>query len=227
MRKLAAVPVSGPQETEDTLQIAGIAGPTGSGTPNVTVTLAPDCLPQGVEGPDGAVPLVGYLVLAPAGTQLSQLAELLSAPAPTNSRRDQGADQHDATADGAPRSASREHTDAAAPAEARTPGATPGRTGLDIDLDRRTVTVDGRPLNLTYLEFELLAHLARHPNRVYTREHLVATIWGYGPVGEQRTVDVHIARLRRKLGPAYRDRIVTIRRVGYKYVPGPPATELG
>ncbi len=90
---------------------------------------------------------------------------------------------------------------------------------IQVDAERRTVTVDGRALELTYLEFELLAHLVAHPHRVHTRDHLVTTVWGYGHVGDGRTVDVHIARLRRKLGPRHRAGIVTVRRVGYKYAP--------
>ncbi|MER7973845.1 MULTISPECIES: winged helix-turn-helix domain-containing protein [unclassified Streptomyces] len=88
-----------------------------------------------------------------------------------------------------------------------------------IDTVRRTVSVDGRPLDLTYLEFELLAHLVEHPHRVHTRDQLVTTVWGYGHVGDGRTVDVHIARLRRKLGAEHRRTIQTVRRVGYKYTP--------
>jgi Transcriptional regulatory protein, C terminal len=88
-----------------------------------------------------------------------------------------------------------------------------------IDHDRRTATVDGRTLDLTYLEFELLAHLVAHPRRVHTRDQLVNTVWGYGHVGDGRTVDVHVARLRRKLGPKHRRGIITVRRVGYKYAP--------
>ncbi len=74
-------------------------------------------------------------------------------------------------------------------------------------------------LDLTYLEFELLAHLVAHPHRVHTRDQLVTTVWGYGHVGDGRTVDVHVARLRRKLGAAHRGAIQTVRRVGYKYAP--------
>ncbi len=88
-----------------------------------------------------------------------------------------------------------------------------------VDNVQRTAEVDGRPLDLTYLEFELLAHLVAHPNRVHTRDQLVTTVWGYGHVGDGRTVDVHIARLRRKLGVEYRQAIQTVRRVGYKYTP--------
>ncbi|MER6629007.1 winged helix-turn-helix domain-containing protein [Streptomyces sp. NPDC000987] len=88
-----------------------------------------------------------------------------------------------------------------------------------IDPVERTAAVDGRELDLTYLEFELLAHLVAHPNRVHTRDQLVTTVWGYGHVGDGRTVDVHIARLRRKLGAEHRQVIRTVRRVGYKYTP--------
>lgn len=88
-----------------------------------------------------------------------------------------------------------------------------------VDVERRVAQVPGRTLDLTYLEFELLAHLVAHPHRVHTRDQLVTTVWGYGHVGDGRTVDVHIARLRRKLGPEYRGSIVTVRRVGYAYAP--------
>ncbi|GHD29091.1 winged helix-turn-helix domain-containing protein [Streptomyces galbus] len=88
-----------------------------------------------------------------------------------------------------------------------------------IDPVQRTAWVDGQELDLTYLEFELLAHLVAHPHRVHTRDQLVTTVWGYGHVGDGRTVDVHVARLRRKLGAAHRASIQTVRRVGYKYVP--------
>ncbi|MEU8510177.1 winged helix-turn-helix domain-containing protein [Kitasatospora sp. NPDC048722] len=97
--------------------------------------------------------------------------------------------------------------------------ARPAGRGITVDNERRNAYVDGRLLDLTYLEFELLAHLTEHPQRVHTRDHLVSAVWGYGHVGDGRTVDVHVARLRRKLGSAYRDTIVTVRRVGYKYTP--------
>ncbi|GAA1254464.1 MULTISPECIES: winged helix-turn-helix domain-containing protein [Streptomyces] len=95
-------------------------------------------------------------------------------------------------------------------------------TLVGIDGVQRTASVDGRQLDLTYLEFELLAHLVAHPHRVHTRDQLVTTVWGYGHVGDGRTVDVHVARLRRKLGAEHRQVIQTVRRVGYKYAP--PAT---
>ncbi|TJZ55456.1 winged helix-turn-helix transcriptional regulator [Streptomyces piniterrae] len=100
-----------------------------------------------------------------------------------------------------------------------TAAATAGDEIVRIDPERRTVQVQGRPLDLTYLEFELLAHLVGNPHRVHTRDQLVTTVWGYGHVGDGRTVDVHVARLRRKLGAEHRASIVTVRRVGYKYVP--------
>lgn len=90
---------------------------------------------------------------------------------------------------------------------------------IRVDTAQRTAHVGGRELQLTYLEFELLAHLVAHPGRVHTRDQLVGTVWGYGHVGDGRTVDVHIARLRRKLGAEHRESIRTIRRVGYKYTP--------
>ncbi|GAA3522660.1 winged helix-turn-helix domain-containing protein [Streptomyces osmaniensis] len=109
------------------------------------------------------------------------------------------------------------------PADHRPP--VPAAVGTDadplvrIDSVRRTAAVDGRELDLTYLEFELLAHLVANPHRVHSRDQLVTTVWGYGHVGDGRTVDVHIARLRRKLGAEHRDTIRTVRRVGYKYAP--------
>ncbi|MFC5724085.1 winged helix-turn-helix domain-containing protein [Streptomyces gamaensis] len=123
----------------------------------------------------GRPPMVGYLVLVPAGEQ---------APEPAPAGR--------------------------------------GDALVRIDPEQRTAAVAGRQLDLTYLEFELLAHLVAHPHRVHTRDALVTTVWGYGHVGDGRTVDVHIARLRRKMGAEHRGSIVTVRRVGYKYTP--PAT---
>ncbi|AMW10077.1 transcriptional regulator [Streptomyces qaidamensis] len=105
---------------------------------------------------------------------------------------------------------------AAGPETAAEPG---GEPLIRVDTVQRTAQVAGRPLDLTYLEFELLAHLVAHPGRVHTRDQLVGTVWGYGHVGDGRTVDVHIARLRRKLGAEHRDTIRTVRRVGYTYVP--------
>ncbi|MFF9213360.1 MULTISPECIES: winged helix-turn-helix domain-containing protein [unclassified Streptomyces] len=103
--------------------------------------------------------------------------------------------------------------------EAPRSGPDSGEPLVRIDTVRRTAWVDGRELDLTYLEFELLAHLVAHPHRVHSRDQLVTTVWGYGHVGDGRTVDVHVARLRRKLGAEHRKAIQTVRRVGYKYAP--------
>ncbi|MFI6347074.1 winged helix-turn-helix domain-containing protein [Streptomyces sp. NPDC050560] len=108
---------------------------------------------------------------------------------------------------------------AAAPVEPAPAQEPAGEPLITVDPARRTAVVAGRRLDLTYLEFELLAHLVAHPHRVHTRDALVTTVWGYGHVGDGRTVDVHIARLRRKLGGEYRGVIQTVRRVGYKYAP--------
>lgn len=105
------------------------------------------------------------------------------------------------------------------PDPARRPGPDRPEDLIRVDRERRLADVDGRELDLTYLEFDLLAHLVAHPYTVHTRDALISHIWGYGHVGDGRTVDVHVARLRRKLGPAHRNRISTVRRVGYKYVP--------
>jgi Transcriptional regulatory protein, C terminal len=104
-------------------------------------------------------------------------------------------------------------------AAAEAPETSQGDALVSIDSEQRIARVAGRPLDLTYLEFELLAHLVAHPHRVHTRDQLVTTVWGYGHVGDGRTVDVHVARLRRKMGAEYRASIVTVRRVGYKYAP--------
>ncbi|MFF1697171.1 winged helix-turn-helix domain-containing protein [Streptomyces sp. NPDC058257] len=135
----------------------------------------------------GQPPMVGYLVLVPAG-QEPHAAE----PEPLRPAG-QGRGQEQAS------------------------------TGpVRIDSAQRAAQVDGKQLDLTYLEFELLAHLVAHPHRVHTRDQLVTTVWGYGHVGDGRTVDVHIARLRRKLGADHRQTIQTVRRVGYKYAPPTP-----
>lgn len=137
----------------------------------------------------GQPPMIGYLVLVPADQQPPVLPFALPDPEPAPAEPEQRP-----TADG-------------------------GRPLVRVDNVQRTAEVDGQPLDLTYLEFELLAHLVAHPGRVHTRDQLVTTVWGYGHVGDGRTVDVHIARLRRKLGTEHRQAIQTVRRVGYKYTP--------
>ncbi|MGW7414574.1 winged helix-turn-helix domain-containing protein [Streptomyces sp. NPDC054863] len=143
----------------------------------------------------GRPPMVGYLVLVPADQQQSVPPALVPEPAPVQQAPHAPHAPHGQPAPHAPHGAVR------------------------IDSSRRIVEVEGRALDLTYLEFELLAHLVAHPHRVHTRDQLVTTVWGYGHVGDGRTVDVHIARLRRKLGAEHRRSIQTVRRVGYKYAP--------
>jgi len=90
---------------------------------------------------------------------------------------------------------------------------------LVVDEDSYQVRLRGQPLDLTYKEFELLKALANAPNRVFTRDLLLQEVWGYDYFGGSRTVDVHVRRLRAKLGPEYEQMIVTVRGVGYKLVP--------
>jgi DNA-binding response OmpR family regulator len=89
---------------------------------------------------------------------------------------------------------------------------------LDIDEDTYVVRLRGKPLDLTYREFELLKYLVSNPGRVFTRGQLLQEVWGYDYYGGTRTVDVHIRRLRAKLG-ADHELIGTVRGVGYKLDP--------
>lgn len=92
------------------------------------------------------------------------------------------------------------------------------RTGdIVIDENAYTAKVKGRTLDLTFKEFELLKYLAQHPGRVFTRAQLLQEIWGYDYFGGTRTVDVHIRRLRAKLGPEFESIIGTVRNVGYRF----------
>ncbi|MFD3515766.1 winged helix-turn-helix domain-containing protein [Streptomyces sp. NPDC058657] len=107
------------------------------------------------------------------------------------------------------------------PGDEEGPGALPVAAAaqlVQVDTDARTVTVAGRPLHFTRLEFDLFAHLVAHPLRVHTREMLHSALWASPAPADHRTIDVHIARLRRKLGSPYRRAIETVRGVGYRYV---------
>lgn len=97
-------------------------------------------------------------------------------------------------------------------------------SGLSIDDTSYTAKVSGRTLDLTYKEFELLRYLNENPNRVFTREQLLSEVWGYDYFGGTRTVDVHIRRLRAKLGE-YESLIGTVRNVGYRLDPQGNAAE--
>ena len=85
------------------------------------------------------------------------------------------------------------------------------------------MTVDGEPVGFTYTEYELLKFLMTHPRRVFSREALLARVWGYAHYGSGRTVDVHIRRLRAKVGAEHAARIRTVRNVGYLFDAPQPA----
>ena len=101
----------------------------------------------------------------------------------------------------------------------QTPATEEIRSG-DLAIDEATyqARVGTRPLDLTFKEFELLKYLAQHPGRVFTRAQLLQEVWGYDYFGGTRTVDVHVRRLRAKLGPEREALIGTVRNVGYKFV---------
>jgi len=88
---------------------------------------------------------------------------------------------------------------------------------LLLNVETYQAQIDGRPLDLTYMEYELLKFLASSPGRVFTRESLLSQVWGYEYYGGARTVDVHIRRLRAKLGEEHAGLIQTVRSVGYKF----------
>ena len=106
-----------------------------------------------------------------------------------------------------------------------TDDANPIRVGeLSIDPRTRGAQVNGRALDLTHREFDLLTFMARSPGTVFTREELMQRVWGRGDdyVGATRTIDVHVRRLRVKLGSDHESTIVTVRGVGYKFVAQQP-----
>ena len=88
---------------------------------------------------------------------------------------------------------------------------------LQINLATYQAAVGGKVLDLTYMEYELLRFLASHPTKVFTRETLLSRVWGYEYYGGARTVDVHVRRLRAKLGEAHAHLIQTVRSVGYRF----------
>jgi len=89
--------------------------------------------------------------------------------------------------------------------------------GLALNLETYQASIEGRPLDLTYMEYELLKFLAQNPGKVFTREMLLSRVWGYEYYGGARTVDVHIRRLRAKLGEEHANLIQTVRSVGYRF----------
>ena len=98
-------------------------------------------------------------------------------------------------------------------------------SGIVIDEAAYSAKVHGKPLDLTFKEFELLRFLAQHPGRVFTRDQLLSEVWGYDYFGGTRTVDVHVRRLRAKLGDL-ESLIGTVRNVGYRFSPSEDADEL-
>ncbi|MDN3311074.1 response regulator transcription factor [Microbacterium oryzae] len=111
----------------------------------------------------------------------------------------------------------------------RAPAETSGRiqtSGITIDESAYSAKVNGKPLDLTYKEFQLLHFLALHPSRVFTREQLLSEVWGYDYFGGTRTVDVHVRRLRAKLGDL-EQLIGTVRNVGYRFTADEDETPRG
>ncbi len=105
------------------------------------------------------------------------------------------------------------------PAEPETPS-TISMGPIEIDRSRRELRIAGKPIHLTTKEFELLAYLADHPGRIFTRDQLLTRIWGYDYVGDGRTVDVHVSWLRSKLRAADgHNYFRTVRGVGYAFAP--------
>ena len=88
---------------------------------------------------------------------------------------------------------------------------------LSLNVATYQASIAGRPLDLTYMEYELLKFLAQNPGKVFTREMLLSRVWGYEYYGGARTVDVHIRRLRAKLGEEHANLIQTVRSVGYRF----------
>jgi DNA-binding response OmpR family regulator len=89
--------------------------------------------------------------------------------------------------------------------------------GLVLNLETYQAAINTRPLDLTYMEYELLKFLSSHPGKVFSRETLLSRVWGYDYFGGARTVDVHIRRLRAKLGEEHANLIQTVRSVGYSF----------
>ena len=90
-------------------------------------------------------------------------------------------------------------------------------SGLALNVETYQASIKGRPLDLTYMEYELLKFLAQNPGKVFSREILLSRVWGYEYYGGARTVDVHVRRLRAKLGEEQANLIQTVRSVGYRF----------
>ncbi|TMK60437.1 MAG: response regulator transcription factor [Actinobacteria bacterium] len=88
---------------------------------------------------------------------------------------------------------------------------------LVLNVETYQAALAGKPVDLTYMEYELLKFFATHPAKVFTREQLLSRVWGYEYYGGARTVDVHVRRLRAKLGEEHAGLIQTVRSVGYRF----------
>lgn len=108
-------------------------------------------------------------------------------------------------------------------AEKATAAAAPA--GMVVDRLQHRILVAGRDVGLLFQEFELLEFLMAHPYRAFTRAELLASVWTRERQVTSRTVDIHVHRLRRKLGPAVASCLVTVRRVGYMFRPSPPSVD--
>jgi DNA-binding response OmpR family regulator len=93
-------------------------------------------------------------------------------------------------------------------------------SGLVLNLETYQASFNGKALDLTFMEYELLKFLAQNPGKVFTRETLLSRVWGYEYYGGARTVDVHVRRLRAKLGEEHANLIQTVRSVGYRFGQG-------
>jgi len=153
---------------------------------------------MGIAVPVVAVLTEGGLIALSAEWAVDDIVLDTSGPAELDARLRLAIERHSAAVDPTP-----EHVDIG---------------DLTIDETTYTARLSGTPLDLTYKEFELLKFLAQHPGRVFTRSHLVQEVWGYDYFGGTRTVDVHVRRLRAKLGPEHEALIGTVRNVGYKFV---------
>jgi DNA-binding response OmpR family regulator len=91
--------------------------------------------------------------------------------------------------------------------------------GLELNIATREVTVDGQSVDFTFMEYKLLKFLMTHPRHAFSREALLSEVWGYGFYGGGRTVDVHVRRVRAKLGCEHATKLRTVRSVGYRWVP--------
>ncbi|MCC3770760.1 winged helix-turn-helix domain-containing protein [Streptomyces sp. UNOC14_S4] len=117
-----------------------------------------------------------------------------------------------------------DHQSSTVPDDAESPHAPVHRAGgLVLDLERRTVSVDGRPVKPTCMEFELLAYLVTHPRRLHRHEQLMEMAWQRSAADEKRTVDTHVARLRRKLGSRYAAVLTDAGEAGYAFEPSKAA----